>query len=57
MPATEPRPTPAPPDAAPAEFNVLSSVGPVLLRRYGPAIAVIGLLLFIVIKIIRRLKK
>jgi uncharacterized protein len=54
MPTTEPRPSPAPPDAAPDEFNVLSSVGPVLLRRYGPAIAVVGLLLVIVITIIRR---
>ena len=42
------------PKAAPAEFNVLSSVGPVLLKRYGPVAAVVGLLLFIVITIIRR---
>jgi hypothetical protein len=34
--------------------NVLSTVGPVLLKRYGPVLAVFGLLLFIVIKIIRR---
>ena len=49
----ESRPTSAP-AAAPAEFNVLSSVGPVLLRRYGPVVAGVGLLLFIVITIIRR---
>jgi carbon monoxide dehydrogenase subunit G len=35
-------------------LNVLSTVGPVLLKRYGPVLAVFGLLLFIVIKIIRR---
>jgi hypothetical protein len=34
--------------------DVLRTVGPVLLKRYGPALAVFGLLLFIVIKIIRR---
>ena len=51
---TVPGPRPAPPGAAPAEFNVLSSVGPVLLRRYGPIAAGVGLLLFIVITIIRR---
>ena len=33
---------------------MLSSVGPVLLRRYGPIVAGVGLLLFIVITIIRR---
>jgi hypothetical protein len=33
---------------------VLSTVGPVLLKRYGPALAVVGLLIFVVIKIIRR---
>jgi carbon monoxide dehydrogenase subunit G len=35
-------------------LNVLSTIGPVILKRYGPALAVFGLLLFIVIKIIRR---
>jgi len=35
-------------------LDVLRTVGPVLLRRYGPALAVFGLLLFVVIKIIRR---
>jgi uncharacterized protein len=35
-------------------LNVLSTVGPVLLKRYGPVLAVFVLLLFIVIKIIRR---
>jgi hypothetical protein len=33
---------------------VLSTVGPVLLKRYGPALAVVGLLIFVLIKIIRR---
>ena len=45
---------PTRPAAAPAEFNVLSSVGPVLLKRYGPVAAAVGLLLVIVITIIRR---
>ena len=35
-------------------LNVLSTVGPVLLKRYGPILAVLGLLAFVVIKIIRR---
>ena len=39
---------------APAEFNALSSVGPVLLKRYGPVVAAIGLVLAVVITIIRR---
>jgi uncharacterized protein len=34
--------------------DVLRTVGPVLLKRYGPVLAVFGLLLFIVIKIVRR---
>ena len=50
----EPPPRPTPLAAAPAEFNVLSSVGPVLLRRYGPVVAAVGLVLAIVITIIRR---
>ena len=41
-------------DATESTLSVLSTVGPVLLKRYGPALAVVGLLLFIVIKIIRR---
>ncbi len=45
---------PAPPTAAPAEFNVLSSVGPVLLKRFGPVAAAVGLVLLLVITIIRR---
>jgi carbon monoxide dehydrogenase subunit G len=65
-PTTEPAPPTAPrafesPRAAPASdearkstLDVLGTVGPVLLRRYGPALAVFGLLLFVVIKIIRR---
>ncbi len=51
---SEPRSRPTPPAAAPAEFNVLSSVGPVLLKRYGPVVAAVGLVLAIVITIIRR---
>jgi len=35
-------------------LDVLGTVGPVLLRRYGPALAVVALLVFVVIKIIRR---
>jgi len=41
-------------DAARSELNVFSTVVPVVLKRYGPALAVVGLLVFIVIKIIRR---
>ena len=64
--ATEAPPPTAPPasepsrysspsgDAAQSELNVFSTVVPVVLKRYGPALAVFGLLLFIVIKIIRR---
>jgi hypothetical protein len=33
---------------------VFSTVVPVVLKRYGPALAVLGLLVFIVIKVIRR---
>jgi carbon monoxide dehydrogenase subunit G len=46
--------TPASAESGESTLNVLSTVGPVLLRRYGPVLAVIGLVLFIVIKIIRR---
>ena len=54
-----PQPSPAysvPPhsDSGESTLNVLSTVGPVLLKRYGPALAVVGLLIFVVIKIIRR---
>ncbi len=64
--ATEAPPSTAPPasepsrysspagDAAQSELNVFSTVVPVVLKRYGPALAVLGLLVFIVIKIIRR---
>jgi uncharacterized protein len=41
-------------DAGQSELNVFSTVVPVVLKRYGPALAVLGLLVFIVIKIIRR---
>jgi uncharacterized protein len=64
--ATEAPPPTAPPasepsrysspsgDAAQSELNVFSTVVPVVLKRYGPALAALGLLVFIVIKIIRR---
>jgi uncharacterized protein len=42
------------PDSGESTLNVLSTVGPVLLKRYGPALAVVGLLIFVLIKIIRR---
>ena len=41
-------------DAAQSELSVFSTVVPVVLKRYGPALAIVGLLVFIVIKIIRR---
>ena len=44
----------APADGGRSELNLFSTVVPVVLKRYGPALAVVGLLLFIVIKIIRR---
>ena len=59
-------PTMAPPTMAPpgqaqpqaatreSTLDVLGTVGPVLLRRYGPALAVVALLVFVVIKIARR---
>jgi uncharacterized protein len=53
--ASEP-PGYAPPqtDTPESTLDVLRTVGPVLLKRYGPALAVFGLLLFFLIKIIRR---
>ena len=53
VPKAPPR-TPPQRDTEESTLDVLSTVGPVLLKRYGPALAVVGLLLFIVIKIIRR---
>jgi carbon monoxide dehydrogenase subunit G len=41
-------------DTGQVELNALTTVVPVLLKRYGPPLAIFGLLLFIVIKIIRR---
>ena len=64
-PPPQPAPTAAPPSQQPritlpqdateeSTLNVLGTVVPVLLKRYGPVLAVFGLLLFILIKIIRR---
>jgi carbon monoxide dehydrogenase subunit G len=48
-------PTQPPPGGAEeSTVDVLRTIGPVLLKRYGPALAIFGLLVFIVIKIIRR---
>jgi uncharacterized protein len=48
----------APPRTSPpqqqSDLNALSTVVPVLLKRYGPALAILSLVLLIVIKIIRR---
>ena len=41
-------------DSGQSELNLFSTAVPVVLKRYGPALAIVGLLLFIVIKIIRR---
>jgi carbon monoxide dehydrogenase subunit G len=41
-------------DSGQSQLNLLSTALPVVLKRYGPALAIIGLLLFIVIKTIRR---
>jgi carbon monoxide dehydrogenase subunit G len=49
-----PRYTTPPSDTGQGELNLFSTVVPVVLKRYGPALAIVGLLLFIVIKIIRR---
>jgi carbon monoxide dehydrogenase subunit G len=65
-PPTTAPPTMAPPTMSPpglgqpqaatreSTLDVLGTVGPVLLRRYGPALAVVALLVFVVIKIARR---
>lgn len=54
-PPPEPKPATATADeAAPADLNILTTLVPVLLRRYGPVIAVFGLLLLVAIKIVRR---
>jgi carbon monoxide dehydrogenase subunit G len=53
--STGPRPdTGHQPGTTQEGLNILGTLGPVLLKRYGPAIAVLGLLLLVVIKIIRR---
>ncbi len=44
----------SPPQRDAQHINALSTIGPVLLRRYGPALAILSLVLLIVIKIIRR---
>jgi carbon monoxide dehydrogenase subunit G len=49
-----PRYTPAQGDTGQVELNALTTVVPVLLKRYGPPLAIVALLLFVVIKIIRR---
>jgi carbon monoxide dehydrogenase subunit G len=43
-----------PVDNGQSELNLLTTAVPAVLKRYGPALAIIGLLLFVVIKIIRR---
>jgi carbon monoxide dehydrogenase subunit G len=48
-----PRYTP-PSSESQGELNLLRTAVPVLVKRYGPILAVVGLVLFIVIKIIRR---
>jgi uncharacterized protein len=54
-PASEPFRYSSPPgDSGQSELNLLSSALPIVLKRYGPALAIVALLLFIVIKIIRR---
>jgi uncharacterized protein len=54
-PVSEPSRYSSPPgDSGQSELNLFSTVVPVVLKRYGPALAIVGLLLFIVIKIIRR---
>ena len=53
-PASEPSRFSAPPGDSQSELNLLTTAVPVVLKRYGPALAIVGLLLFIVIKIIRR---
>jgi uncharacterized protein len=41
-------------DTAEGALSVIGAVVPVLLKRFGPALAILGLLLFVVIKIMRR---
>jgi hypothetical protein len=41
-------------DTQQVALNVIGSVVPVLLKRVGPALALLWLLVFVVIKIIRR---
>jgi uncharacterized protein len=54
-PPSEPsRHSPPPGDSGQSQLNLLGTVVPIVLKRYGPALAIVGLLLFIVIKIIRR---
>ena len=52
--AEPPRYPPRGDDLGRSAVNVLSTVVPVVLKRYGPALVIIGLLLFIAIKIVRR---
>jgi uncharacterized protein len=49
-----PRYTAPPRRTGESTLDVLRTVVPVLVKRYGPVLAIFGLLLFIVIKIIRR---
>jgi uncharacterized protein len=49
-----PRDTAPPRRTGESTLDVLRTVVPVLVKRYGPVLAIFGLLLFIVIKIIRR---
>jgi uncharacterized protein len=54
-PASEPsRFSSHPGDSGESQLDFFSTVVPVVLKRYGPALAIVGLLLFVVIKIIRR---
>jgi uncharacterized protein len=41
-------------DTEQGALNAIGTVVPVLLKRFGPGLAILGLLLFVVIKIIRR---
>jgi hypothetical protein len=56
IPVSEPTRVGAAPrgDTAEGALNVIGAVVPVLLKRFGPALAILGLLLFVVIKIMRR---
>ena len=53
-PASEPSRYSSRPGDSESQLDFFSTVVPVVLKRYGPALAIVGLLLFIVIKIIRR---